>query len=367
MVDVDTFVPTSKPSPGNAHVSEEALIRDMVTRRNSGVGRDGLSDADRAYFTNWSALTDEKSTAEALEEITRGYRRLRDFPTDVAEVKIRAADFWKKNRALLNDDVESFARKMYDEGGVKPLDGRTGMKDLEGLDWQRAMREEIMVDEEGFTVLALAAEQLGVQTTKMARMLKGLEWGSLDFTNAMDVFVKYHEKTDLLMIPLRRGKRKWAAEGFAQQGKVRQSIENLTGSERVSINRQYPSAGATANDFTTIGLDEANPGATLGELWSRYKAGDSEAGDVLKAYMDHLATVTPDMAHQAATCMSQVLDQYLKKQSGETIKSLWFASLLTGIEPIKAAISGLSYSTAYWLVLIWHRVLLALYSHWDVM
>ena len=67
VIDVDTFVPTSKPSSGNKHVSEEAVIREMVTRRNSGVGRDGLSDADRAYFTNWSAITDDKATAEALD------------------------------------------------------------------------------------------------------------------------------------------------------------------------------------------------------------------------------------------------------------------------------------------------------------
>ena len=339
VIDVDTFLPTSKPSKGNKHVSEEALIREMVQGR-SGVGRDGLTDVDRSYFTNWSAISDQKGMAEALNEITASYQRLRKFPTDVKEIRAKAAHFWKANRALLNDDVESFARKMYKEGGIKPLEGRLGMNDFADIDWKRAMREEMMADEEGFTILALAGEQLGVQTTKMARMLKSLEFGSMDFTNAMEVFVNYHEKADLLFIPLRRAKRKWAAEGFSQQLAIRKALESVIGSERLNTIKAYADAGATADDFTRIGFDEANPGGTLRQLWDRFKGGDEEAGKVLKAYMEHLSTVQPDMAHQAANKMAYVLDKYLKDQVKDTIGSLWYAGMLTTTEPIKAALAG---------------------------
>ena len=337
VIDVDTFLPTSKPSKGNKHVSEEALIREIVQGR-SGVGRDGLTDADRSYFTNWAAISDKEGMAEVLNEITAGYRRLKKFPTDVKEVA-RAAQFWKANRALLNDDVESFAKKMYQEGGVKPLDGRKGMTDYADIDWKRAMREEMMADEEGFTILALAGEQLGVQTTKMARMLKSLEFGSMDFTNAMEVFVNYHEKLTCCLSP-KTAKRKWAAEGFAQQGKMRQGLENIVGSERINISKVYEDAGATADDFTRIGFNEANPGGTLRQLWDKYKGGDEGWKKVLKAYMDHLATVPPDMAHQAANKMAYVLDRYLKDQVKDTLGSLWYAGMLTTTEPTKAALAG---------------------------
>ena len=346
VLDVDNFKSTARPSEGNTAVSEAAMMREIMRgseelkRSGTAVGRDGFTDSNRSYFTNWKAITDDESLQAALEEMTFTYNRLDKFPNEAQNVMLRAKQFWQNNKALLEDGPEEFAKALYERGAVAPMDARKGMGDFEGMDWRRAMREEMGVTEEGFTVMALAGEQLGVQVSKMGRMLNQLEFGGQDFTNAMEVFVQFHEKADLLLVPLRRAKRKWSVEGFAQQSAFQKQVSKLSKSNIATALKEFGTPTGSLEDLTKIGFNDADPGLTLRQMWDAYKAGDEQAGKTLKAYVNFMGSIPPSAATGQMRMMNQIIDRYMKNGSQEAIRSLWYAALLATTEPIKAALGG---------------------------
>lgn len=346
VIDADTAFGTAKKTPGNQSVSEEAFIREVVrgsAEAKKGIGavaRDGLTDSQRSYFTNWKAITNDDSLAVALEELTRTYKRLRQFPEALQEASLRAKAFWMANKGLLTSDVEAFAKKMYDSRTVVPVDKTLGKEAFDGLDWKRAMREEMAVSEEGFTVMALATEQLGVQMSKMGRMINNLEFGGVDFTRAMDTFVDYSDKLDLIMVPLRRAKAQWALDGFVQQTEVIKKATKWTNWDAEKFLKRFQGDdNLGSGDFSSISLDDG-PGWKLRDLWDAFKAGDQQAGDTLKAYVNLLGTVPPSQATTQMRRMNAILKKFMKDGNKEALRSLNYSSMLYTTEPLKAAALG---------------------------
>jgi hypothetical protein len=345
--DVDNFTSTARPSKGNTYGSEEAMMReimresDELKRSGTVVGKDGFTQANRSFFMNWKAITQDESLQTALEELTKNFKLLDKAGNEAMNLMVRAKKFWQANKGLLDDGPEGFAKAMYDYGSVAPMDARKGMSDFDGLDWKRAMREEMGVTEEGFTVMALAGEQLGVQISKMGRMLNQLEFGGMDFTKSMEVYVSYAEKADLLLVPLRRAKRKWSLEGFAQQNKFQKQVSKLSKSNiDTALGDFIDSPNGSLRDLTKIGFDDVDPGMTLREMWEKYKAGDEEAGKLLKAYVDFMGNIPPSGTLQQMRMMNQIIDRYMKNGSKEAVRALWYATMLATTEPIKAAATG---------------------------
>ena len=343
VIDADTVFGTAKKTPGNQSVSEEAFIREVVrgsAEAKKGIGavaRDGLTDSQRSYFTNWKAITNDDSLAVALEELTRSYKRLRQFPEALQEASLRARAFWSANKGLLTTDVEAFAKKMYDGRTVVPVDKTLGKEAFEGMDWKRAMREEMAVSEEGFTVMAMATEQLGVQMSKMGRMVNNLEFGGVDFTRAMDTFVDYADKLDLIMVPLRRAKAQWALDGFSQQTDVIKEATKWTNLDAEKFLKRFQGDdNLGAGDFSSISLDDG-PGWKLRDLWDAFKAGDEQAGDTLKAYVELLGTVPPSQATTQMRRMNAILKKFMKDGNKDATRSLNYSSMLYTTEPLKAA------------------------------
>ena len=344
---VDNFTNTSRPSKGNKYMSEEAMMREIMRRSDEvkttggAIGQDGLNTANRSYFTNWDVITTDESLQAAFKELTKNYRVLDTFGNEALNVMIRAKKFWQDNKGLLEDGPEGFAKAMYDYGEVEPIVGRKGMSDFENIEWKRAMREEMGVTPEGFTIMSLAAEELGVRISKMGRMINQLEFGGIDFTKSMEVYIDFADKVDLLLVPLRRAKRKWSVAGFAQQNKFQKQVSKEGPAYINSALKDYAAdPKGSFDDLTKIGFDDADPGMTLREMWEKYKAGDAEAGKTLKAYIDFMGNIPPSGTIQQMRMMNQIINQYMKNGSKEGVRALWYATMLATLEPIKAAFTG---------------------------
>jgi hypothetical protein len=344
---VDNFTNTARPSKGNKYMSEEAMMREIMRRSDEvkttggAIGQDGLNTANRSYFTNWDVITTDESLQAAFKELTKNYRVLDTFGNEALNVMIRAKKFWQNNKGLLEDGPEGFAKAMYDYGEVEPIVGRKGMSDFENIEWKRAMREEMGVTPEGFTIMSLAAEELGVRISKMGRMINQLEFGGIDFTKSMEVYIDFADKVDLLLVPLRRAKRKWSVAGFAQQNNFQKQVSKEGPAYVNSALKDYAAdPKGSFDDLTKIGFDDADPGMTLREMWEKYKAGDAEAGKTLKAYIDFMGNIPPSGTIQQMRMMNQIINQYMKNGSKEGVRALWYATMLATLEPIKAAFTG---------------------------
>ena len=344
VMDIDNSVNVSKPSDGNAHISSESFHAEMgrsldvdtpVSRGLNEIGGDGLTAADRNYFSNWKAITDEGGVVKALQELTSNLRKLKGFPADLDIALKRANHFWSKNSQLLGEDITAFAREFYKEG-VVPLDPRKSLNDFDGIDWQRVLRENAKVAPDFFAAAGLMAEELGVRFAKQARVVRNLDKAGIDFTQAMENMVQLVEKGDLLLIPLRRAKRQWAVEGITQQKNFFRKIrEGYKGIDSAKLN-DLPTDATSPRDLTLIKKNDTDAGKTLRELWESAKAGDSKDLETLKEYLDYVAMSPPDEVFGMTKNLSDALKQTLEV-NGDTVRTLYYAKLLATVNPQTAA------------------------------
>ena len=334
VMDIDNSVNVSKPSGGNSHISDESFHTEMGRGLNE-IGGDGLTSADRNYFSNWKAITDEGGVQKALQEITSNLRKLKGFPADLDIALKRANHFWSKNSQLLGEDITAFAREFYKEG-VVPLDPRKGLNDFDGVDWQRVLRENVKIAPDFFAAAGLMAEELGVRFAKQARVVRNLDKAGIDFTVAMENMVQLVEKGDLLLIPLRRAKRQWAVEGITQQknffGLIREGYKGIDSAKL----KDLPLDNTTPRDLTLIKKNDTDAGKTLRELWESAKAGDSKDLETLKEYLDYIAMSPPDEVFGMTKNLSDALKQTLEV-NGDTVRTLYYAKLLATVNPQTAA------------------------------
>lgn len=342
VMNIDNSVNVSKPSQGNTYTSNEAFQTEMgrgfqpdtaASRGANEIGTDGLTRADRNFFTNWGSLTDEVGVQQALKEITNNLNKLKNFPEDLDIALKRANHFWSKNSQLLGDDISAFAREFYKEG-VVPLDPRKSLNDFDGIDWQRVLRENVKVAPDFFAAAGLMAEELGVRFAKAARTVKNLDNAKIDFTQAMENMVQLVEKGDLLLIPLRRAKRQWAVEGLTQQkdifSKLREGYKQPLGV------KDLPTDKITPRDLTLIKKTDTDAGKTIRELWESAKAGNTKDLETLKEYIDYVAGAPPDEVFGMTKNLADALKNTLNV-NGDTARTLYYAKLLATVNPQTAA------------------------------
>ena len=327
VMNIDNQVNVSKPSEGNTYTSKEAFHTEMArgyspdtpaSRGLNEIGTDGMTRADRNFFTNWGSLTDEVGVQRALQEITSNLNKLKNFPADLDVALKRANHFWSKNAQLLGEDITSFAREFYKEG-VVPLDPRKGLNDFDGIDWQRMLRENVRVSPDFFAAAGLMAEELGVRFAKAARTVRNLDNAKIDFTQAMENMVQLVEKGDLLLIPLRRAKRQWAVEGLTQQKNIFEKLRE--GYKQPLAAKDLPTDKISARDLTLIKKTDTDAGKTIRELWESAKAGNTKDLETLKEYVDYIAGAPPDEVFGMTKNLSDALKNTLNI-NGDSIRTL---------------------------------------------
>ena len=353
---IDSSVPVGKPSKPDGYISDESLVAESL--RKSGLGEDGLSAADRKYFTNWSAISDSLSLQNALKDATKTLRKLKDYPDDLKLAMTRATAWWNYNKGLIDENLDGVALN-FSQTMVEPLKSKQGVVALlDGkLPVEKLLREYTNVSEEGYIAAALMGEELGIRIQKVARQAMNLENASspIDFTKSIENLLELQDKANLFLIPLRRGKRKWAVEGTLQQ---RKQIESIRDADiQGAIKKADPSKyDAPARSFEVQRLDEADTGFTIREIWERYKEGDEGAGQTLKTYLSAIAYADPAKAVQQVDNLSKLLADQLAKGNADAGAQLFYGFMLSRIatqtasaasniarlvgEPIGAIISG---------------------------
>jgi hypothetical protein len=327
VVDVDSAVPVSKPSVGNTSINEDALIR----KATSGVAEDGAKPAGGNYFTNWSAITDESSLQRVMMEATATLRKLKDFPDDLKGVVENAAIWWKENAQLIRSGDDNHI-------GIAALNFADLTDVISSKQWQFKLkppkdvdvylREYAQTTEEGFLAASLVGEELGNRIQRLAAQAVRLEDNSIDFSDAIENILNLHDKLNLFLIPLRRGKRKWAVDGTLQQ---KQTLARLQDADiKGSLTKTDPlSVDAPAASFENIAFTESNPAQSLRSLWEAFQNGDDAAGASLKKYLEIVSYEDPIKVITNTTGLTKVLEEQLKKGNREAAANLLYFSYLS--------------------------------------
>ena len=327
-MDIDNAVPVSKPSGGSEFLGKEALVAEAI---RPGIAEDSVSNAGRQYFTNWGAVVDDNSLQRVLQEATSTLKRLKGFPDDMKMALGRASEFWENNRALLAgdlDDLDAAAVNFADL--TKTLESKEGIKALMGsnLPVEAYLREYAAVTEEGFVAASLIGEELGVRIQKMASQALNLDTSGVDFSDAIENLIQLHEKSQMFLIPLRRGKRKWAVEGTLQQKKQLKRVKDADIRGAIKKGDQL-SSDAPSRSFQTIKGDDADPGLTLRELWEKYQGGDDAAGATLKRYLNLITYTDSSSVLSQVSGLNTALRDALKKGNSEATTNLFYFSMLS--------------------------------------
>lgn len=89
--------------------------------RQADIAEDGLTAANREYFTNWKAVADTESMAAALKLATNTLKKLKENKSDLAAFTMRAKAGWDQIKAALDLDDYGTAAKLYRKNFTRPL------------------------------------------------------------------------------------------------------------------------------------------------------------------------------------------------------------------------------------------------------
>ena len=339
VMELDDAVPVGRPAEGNEMVSPANARRELL--RKAGLGEDGLTDANRSYFTNYKTLSDDAGIQRIVHEVTKALKKLPDFKEDLGTAIIRADEFWNANKSLIDDNLDDLAGKFADsgEGLVRPMDPNWEIAGRAFGDVKSDLTERLGVTPAGHIVGALIGEELGVRMQKQAHSILNLDDANIDFTEAMDLFIDLQNKANLYFVPVRRAKRQWAVEGYAQQ---RKSIRAVKDADVKSSTRIKPSESAAVpgRDLMTIKTDETDVGKTMEELWTAAKGGDEDALETLKAYVGYIAYADPRAAMSQVDNLTGVLKRNLMKGNTKALGMIHYASMLSRLSTQVVSVSS---------------------------
>jgi len=302
-------------------VNPVALTAEVL--RPSALASDDTLMAGRHYFTNWRAVVDEEGLQTVLKEATSTLKRLRDFPTDMRESIDRVLDWWKHNSGLFETDIDTIA-KSFAKNFTSPIKDGPVPDEL-----KIAMSEYLQVEKEGFLAASLVAEELGIRIQKQARDVLNLENLNIDFMQAFENLLSLHDTANLFLIPMRRAKRRWAVEGYAQQRKTLEALKDAD--VRNAKSAPFPDSyhTASASDLTKVRWTDEDPGMTLREMWEGAKNGDEDSLNLLKQYVNYIAYSDPREALSNSTVLSAALKKARNKDFQEAVSTIWYAFRLS--------------------------------------
>ena len=337
VLDVDTVVPTSKPSKGYQSVSEDALRAEML--RDVGILDDGLTSAQRNYFSNYKPLARESGIQATIKEVTKGLKGLNLAPADKKRMVQRAADFWNENKGLIDENLDDLVEKFADpaEEMVRAVDGRwQTVHDAFSIKPAQRLRQGSATELSGTIVAAAIGEELGVKIQKGAMVANNLEQTGIDFSDAVENLIKLQEVAENFFIPLRRGKRKAHLEMVANQ---RKSIEGIV--DPVSQSKQVDATvNAPGSNFTRIRKDDADVGKTIREMWDAAQAGDEDALKTLKDYINYLAHTNPRNVMEQVDNLSNILHREFVKGNSDAASNLFYGFMLSRVSTQVASIAS---------------------------
>lgn len=329
--DIDSMADVGKPSKGRKYINDERLIERIL--KDNELASDGMSGADRSYFTNWKAVIGEAGHLRVLQEAAEGIKRLRPTGNDIELLTLKAEKWLREftDTATGGFDVDG-ALKSFPEL-LEPLNPNQFDGNIDSLSTTAGQ-----VTQEGFIAGAVVAEELSIRLSQAARNVVNLETLGIDFTKAVENFLKLQDKAHTVLIPLRRGKRRWSVEGLVQQRNV---IEGLTDpSDIISRDPKMKANSSKRNFETQVQADSKSTANTVKELFEKYQSGDLEAGQTLKTYMNLLAYTKPTNTLANVENLSVALKGELRKGSAAAGKKLYYSYMISRMSTQIASLSS---------------------------
>ena len=339
VIDIDSVVPTSLPTKGNQYISHSALQREML--RDVGILDDGLTSAQRSYFSNYKPLAKETGIQKVIEEVTKALKKLPEYPSDLATATLRAETFWNENKNLIDENLDDLVIKFADknEEMVRTLDDRWEVvRNAFPSSAETRLRDGTATTPAGDIAGALIGEELGIKIQKQALAVTNLENADIDFTDAVNTLVDLQEVAENFFIPLRRARRQWAIAGKTKQ---RKTIESIQDAMVVDPNAQKPATlDSAASNFTRIRKDDTDVGKTLREIWDAAQAGDEDALQTLKDYVNYIAYTDPrNVMEQVDNLSRNIADQWAKGNTKAT-SNLFYGFMLSRVSTQVASIAS---------------------------
>ena len=294
----------------------ERAIPDLTESTSLGEAMDIIRSYSRSTETSRETI---QETFESVQDLLRqqgygGYTHTGGVLTKNKR-KHNVRIYWEPKDQISIDEVpESFSR-------------RTTSDEIPD---EAYLREFAQVNEDGFTVAGLIAEELGVRIMKAARVADNLENIGVDFTKAVENLLDLHDKAGLFLTPMRRAKRRWSLEGTGQQRKTIRKLKDadiqdaMNAEPRINMDSSYRDFDA----FQVKGVDGADRN-TIRELYDLYKSGDSEAGQSLKAYINIVAHSNPNTVLTNVVDLTKTATDNLKLGTTDAVKALLYAARLS--------------------------------------
>ena len=318
---IDDAVPVVKPAEGEI-ISEPALVAEAM--RKAGIGESGLTDAGRQYFTNWETILSTDSMAATMQAATNTLKKLKDYPSDMKRATDRGLGMFRLIKQSLDIDDFDGAASTFRKNSSIALDATLKADDIPDSVF---LREMAQVDQDGFVTAGLIGEELGVRLKKAAMQADALEGIGVDFTNAVENLLDLQDKAALFMTPLRRAKRRWAVEGSLQQRNQLKKLKDADITDAQAINAIPFNAPAKELEYIK-GVDGSTKN-TVRELWDQYKAGDVEAGQTLKAYVNIVAHGDPRTVLTNVVDLTKTLADNVKRGNKDAITALMYYGRLS--------------------------------------
>lgn len=339
LTDIDSVVPVARPTKD--FINEPALVKQALERK--GLADDALTYADRDYFTNLRPITDEESYQMALKRATETLKPLVDNVEDRNQLLFKAANWLEQFRDEVNGGLDLDRAVLdYPFEMLEPIDNNAFVKKaLMGGSTETIVREASGVTPEGMVAGTLLAEEVSVRLSQAARQLVNLDNAGVDFSAAVETFLDLENTAQTILIPLRRGKRKWSLVGQVQQRRNLQALRDADISDIPGEVKREVGMNAPGREFeTTIQTTPEAPRKSVRELWEAYQAGDLDAGNTLKTYFATIAYAEPKTAISSVENLSNVLMDQLKKGNKDATRSLVYSYYLTRLAPITASLSS---------------------------
>jgi len=322
----NTITPTSVVDEGNQILATPAFMKEL--QRQIGVGLDGLTSAERTYFTNLDVISEETKLQNIVMEMTKELPDLVLNKLEEARMLKRGGEWWSANKQLFHEDWEQLIEKFSDDFTI-PF-SKEGLSSKQVIELQQNigtyMREGAFLDfrvPEAFTVASMIGEEMSVKVSKLATVINNLENIGVDYTAPMEVLMDMIDKSQMILVPLRRSKRVWSLVGKAQQRQSKQAVRALDIGPLDNLTEIIgpQEAGKTFEEFFDI---TSGKRGTIRELFALAKAGDKDANKAVKMLVTQLSMGDPRSALETLEIGADILKNNFFNGRGDWLQSLMY-------------------------------------------
>lgn len=333
VIDAKTVNATVKDFEGKP-ISAPALLTEIFRKvGRSAVGEDGLTRANRKYFSNLDVISEEESLQRIVQAITEELPGLKNYNEELGASMQRAVQFWKHNEQLMSDNFPAFLNNFRDQLTI-PLYSEVDWMS-QGIDMY--LRKGATLDfsrPESFVVATLLSEEMSVKAAKLGTAINNLSDIGVNTDMLENELMQHMKKAQLILTPLRRAKRAWSLAGKMQQRLSKEEFTRLL--DEISI-EAISDTGIVAKDI----IDEVGNVKAIEDLITLSRNGDTNARKTLKMFYAQLGAGDARQALETIEVSGEIIKKALADGRPDAVSSLFYnVGLLSAVRTMTTAASN---------------------------